>query len=601
MAEYGKPSTYGFLSPEERWKKWEGADLKGEDAVWGAAPGYDLIPEVDLPMFHSLFLDGTHSSPPVTPLYGYMWVRHCGIGTKWVNIALNLPTCYGWEWRYKDGGMYVAFLVVRDEKERAEREVKFKEALRPYIDDFGGIWKRNKKKLTDMYDQLKTFDPAQATVLDFLHHNWDLDEAFRKMWEIHFFGMQTSYSAWILLEEECKKRFGINDQSAEFQDMMRGFDNEIYTVDRELWQLAKQAVERGLGDIFRENGPEAIIPKLEQEGKGRDWLKKFNEFLQLRGWRMVRMNDFVDPYWLEQPSLPIGVIRDIILGGTATDKEYVLDVRRRGLVVKREKAVKALLDKVPPQDKEWFSSLIKLGQNATTYSEEHDLYCEMSIQAIMRRGSLAVGQKLAEGGAIDRPDDTFMMNPWEIESSILLPHLNDFRWLTRKRRAQWEGWVKKFKTEGEFRPPVYTDRPGGFNEAVGEDMLPSLDPIAIKIIIGDMPAARPELKADIMGICGCPGEVEGVARVIINYEDLGQFKPGEILVCPGTNPAWTPAFGIAAAVIGDRGGTLSHTAIIGREYGVPTIINSFVACEKIKTGQRIKVDAANGAIYILDK
>jgi len=601
MAEYGKPSTYGFLSPEERWKKWEGADLKGADAVWGTAPGYDLIPEVDLPMFHSLFLDGTHSSPPVTPLYGYLWVRHCGIGTKWMNIALSLPTCYGWEWRYKEGGLYTTFLVVRDAEERKQREVKFKEALRPYIADFGGIWKKNKKMLTDMYDQLKMFDPAQATVLDFLHHNWELDEAFRKMWEIHFFGMQTSYSAWILLEEECKKRFGINDQSAEFQDMMRGFDNEIYTVDRELWQLAKQAVEKGLGDIFRENEPEAIIPKLEQEGKGRDWLKKFNEFLQLRGWRMVRMNDFVDPYWLEQPSLPIKTIKDLILGGTATDKEYILDVRRRGLVVKREKAVKALLDKVPSQDKEWFSSLIKLGQNATVYSEEHDLYCEMSIQAIMRRGYLAIGQKLAEGGTIDRPDDVFMMNPWEIESCILLPQLNDLRWLTRKRRAQWEGWVKRFETEGEFRPPVYTDRPGGFEEAVGEDMLPSLDPIAIKIIIGDMPAARPELKADIMGICGCPGEAEGIARVIINYEDLGQFKPGEILVCPGTNPAWTPAFGIAAAVIGDRGGTLSHTAIIGREYGVPTIINSFVACEKIKTGQRIKVDAANGAIYILDK
>lgn len=601
MTEYGKPSTYGDLSPDDRWKKWETEKPKMENAIWDMAPGYELIPEVDLPMFHSLFLDGTHSSPPLTPLYGYLWVRHCGIGNKWVNISLNLPTCYGWEWRYKDGGLYVSFLIVRDEEEKKQREAKFKEAIRPYIDDFDGIWEKNKKELTDMYEQLIEFDPGKATVLDLLHHSWDLDAAFRKMWEIHFFGMQTSYSAWIILEEECKKRFGINDQTAEFQDMMSGFDNEIYKVDKELWLLGKQAVEMGLGDIFKENKPEAIISKLEQDAKGKDWAKTFMDFLQVRGWRMVRMNDLVDPYWLEEPSIPIKIIKDLIMGGSVADEEYILDVKRRELSVKREKAVKAMLDKVPPEDKEWFLSLIKLGQRATVYSEEHDLFCEMTIQAIMRRGYLAIGKKLAEGGAIDRPDDVFMLNPWEIESSILLPHLNDLRWITRRRRADWEGWVSRFVKEGEWRPPVYTDRPGGFEEAVGEDMLPALDPIAVKIIIGDMPASRPELNADIMGICGCPGEVEGIARVIIHYEDLGEFKPGEILVCPGTNPAWTPVFGIAAAIIGDRGGTLSHTAIIGREYGLPTIINSFVACEKIKTGQRIKVDATNGAIYILDK
>jgi len=77
-----------------------------------------------------------------------------------------------------------------------------------------------------------------------------------------------------------------------------------------------------------------------------------------------------------------------------------------------------MLDKIPPEDKEWFSVLdLKLGQYATVYSEEHDLFCEMSINAIMRRGFLAIGDKLVEGGAIDRPDDVFMLNPWEIESN----------------------------------------------------------------------------------------------------------------------------------------------------------------------------------------
>jgi len=590
-----------YASPETRVGKWEAQNLRAENAIWDAAPGYDLIPEVDLPLFHSLFLDGTHSSPPVTPLYGYMWVRHCGLGNKWANISLSLPRCYGWEWRYKDGGLYVAFLIVDDEKEIKEREKKFKQALVPYIEDFGGIWENNKEILMDTYDQLKQFDPDKASPLDLQKHIWKLDEAYQKMWEIHFFGQQTSYSAWILLEEEMKKRFGLNDQSPEFQNMMRGFENEVYRIDKKLWLLAKQAVDMNIDHFFKEYASEEILLELGQDPKGSEWLKEFMTFLHTNGWRMVRMNDFVDPYWLEQPNIPIKLIKDLIVGGVAEKKDYPLDIKRKELSMEREKTIKKLMDKLPPQDKDWFQSLIKLAQWASIYSEEHDLYCELSCQALMRRGYLAVGKRFAQEGTLDRPDDIFMLNPWEIESAILLPKFNDLRWIARRRRTEWEKWVTRFTNEGEFRPAVYTDRPEGFEEAVVKDLLPSLDPICIKIIIGDLPVPKPQLDADLIGLCGSPGVAEGPARVIINYEDLNQLKPGEVLVCPGTNPAWTPAFSLAAAVIADRGGTLSHTAIIGREYGLPVIVNTFTACEQIRTGQQIRVDATNGAVFILDK
>jgi phosphoenolpyruvate synthase/pyruvate phosphate dikinase len=94
---------------------------------------------------------------------------------------------------------------------------------------------------------------------------------------------------------------------------------------------------------------------------------------------------------------------------------------------------------------------------------------------------------------------------------------------------------------------------------------------------------------------------EGPARVIMTYSQLDEVQSGEILVCPGTNPAWTPVFGLVKAVVSDRGGTLSHTAIVGREYGLPTLVNTFTGTSTIKTGQRIRVDATEGALYILDK
>jgi phosphohistidine swiveling domain-containing protein len=529
------------------------------------------------------------------------WARGCTHGLKYVNSYFNLPTCYGWQGRGIQGGIYWSFLIEKDEKKIKEREVKFKKALKPFIEDFDGIWQKNKQELLSMYKELKKFDPSTATNIDFIHLHWDLERACLRQWEIHFLGMQSSYSGWILLEKECKERFGIDDKSADFQDMLRGFDNEVYMVDRELWVLAKTAADMGLSDIFKAKTPEEIIPALEQSSKGKEWWTKFMEFLQVRGWRATNFVDFVDPYWLEAPTFPIKKIKEYVESGEAEKNDYVLDEKRKEISVKREDAVKRMLDRVPDTEKASFKSLINLAQQASSYSEEHDLYCEMTMIAVMRWGYLAIGKWLYEQGCIDCPDDIFMMNTLEIESCVLVPNKADMRWITGRRRAEWEGLKDRFSKEGEFRAPIYTDR-ADIMEAVGLDLIPSFDPIAIKIVVGDLPTiSAEEIGADVMGICGCPGVAEGVAKVIMDCKDLGQLKAGDILVCPGTSPEWTIAFSLAGAVVGDRGGTLSHTAIIGREYGLPTIVNTFVACEKIKTGQRIRVDAGKGAIYILDK
>jgi phosphohistidine swiveling domain-containing protein len=89
--------------------------------------------------------------------------------------------------------------------------------------------------------------------------------------------------------------------------------------------------------------------------------------------------------------------------------------------------------------------------------------------------------------------------------------------------------------------------------------------------------------------------------VIMDYNQLSEVQSAEILVCPAINPAWTPVFPLVKALVTDGGGLLSHAAIVGREYGIPTIVNSHVATSQIKTGQHIRVDGTNGAIYFLDK
>ena len=105
---------------------------------------------------------------------------------------------------------------------------------------------------------------------------------------------------------------------------------------------------------------------------------------------------------------------------------------------------------------------------------------------------------------------------------------------------------------------------------------------------------------EIVGFAASPGIVEGIARVLKNVNDIGQIREGEILVCPVTAPSWGPVFGKIKAAVSDIGGTMSHAAIVAREYGLPAVVGTGQATQRIKTGQRLRVDGNRGIVRILD-
>jgi pyruvate,water dikinase len=94
--------------------------------------------------------------------------------------------------------------------------------------------------------------------------------------------------------------------------------------------------------------------------------------------------------------------------------------------------------------------------------------------------------------------------------------------------------------------------------------------------------------------------VEGVARVLMNVNEIGQIRDGEILVCPVTAPSWGPIFGKIKGAVSDIGGAMSHAAIVAREYGMPAVVGTGQATRRIRTGQRLRVDGDRGLVQILD-
>ncbi|MBI5842008.1 MAG: hypothetical protein HZB19_18125 [Chloroflexi bacterium] len=105
----------------------------------------------------------------------------------------------------------------------------------------------------------------------------------------------------------------------------------------------------------------------------------------------------------------------------------------------------------------------------------------------------------------------------------------------------------------------------------------------------------------IQGLPGSAGRAEGQVRVLHSPEQGAQLQAGEILVAVTTNVGWTPIFPRAAAVVTDVGAPLSHAAIVARELGIPAVVGCLNATKLLQTGDRVRVDGAQGLVEILNR
>jgi len=100
----------------------------------------------------------------------------------------------------------------------------------------------------------------------------------------------------------------------------------------------------------------------------------------------------------------------------------------------------------------------------------------------------------------------------------------------------------------------------------------------------------------VNGIPGAVGIHTGTARIVRSEEDFPRVNQGDVVVCPVTNPSWSVLFGIAGAFVCDAGGPLSHTAVLTREYDIPSVLATGDATKRIADGALVTVDGARGTV-----
>jgi len=545
----------------------------------------------DLQAYPCWYLDSVHCIPPWTPLFAWSWTHQQRYGDLWAAEAMGFPTCKGTDWREVDGCGYMSPVLVTDKTEQKERTARFKEHLKPFIEDYDSVWSGVVKELIDKYQEYKAFDVAYAPNSALYDH---FDSVFRfnnRVWALHSWVMYTLSGLYALFEDLCRERIGIDDTSPVWHRMMRGFDNKNFEVDRLLWNLYEHAVELGVDGIIKNNPLDEIIPALMETKRGDRWLNGengFRDFLNEHGWRMPRMMEFNCKAWIEDPSPAFSFIRQYI------DKsgQFEMDVRRVGIVKERKDAEQEILSCFPDSQKGWIKKLMEVAQKAGVFSEEHNYYFEHMSHSFMRRVGLACAKRMVDKGLMEDPEDFVFLLPDDIRKNII-PLCLDYRPLISERKSYYKEYSQRLN-----RPALIGKLADDPPRAM-EYMAATKDDVMMKITVGVEAVASMDLKADLYGRAGAPGISQGTARIVSSEQDIPKIRSGDILVATTTYSSWTPVFPLIEGVVLDSGASLSHAAIVGREYNIPVVIQTKNATKKLKNGQKVRVDGSRGAVWIL--
>jgi pyruvate,water dikinase len=195
-----------------------------------------------------------------------------------------------------------------------------------------------------------------------------------------------------------------------------------------------------------------------------------------------------------------------------------------------------------------------------------------------------IGRRMTEAGGLDAAGDVYWLRADELGRAASAldagQPLADHRPLVAARRATWAA-------ERAATPPLALPLGEG-NKFLGIDWT-------------SMASARPDQDEGdtLRGTGASPGRVVAVGRVIHGPEEFGELWQGEVLVAKITTPAWTPLFMLAAGVVTDVGGPLSHGSIVAREYGIPAVMGTGVATSRIHSGDDLAIDGDAGTVTIV--
>ncbi len=538
-------------------------------------------------------------------------VPYSAIGANTARVFV-FPTTLGIEHRIVNGRVYITAIPVTDPDEIARRAAVFGERASYYYENWDALYEGWKARMRDLIaeiegvtvPELPEFEDAAVVtqsrgvaqnhyVRENFHRCIDL---FSKMWHHHTEMLMLGYGAYVVFFQFCKQAFPeITDQTV--ARMVAGIDVIMYRPDDELRKLARLAVDAGVDDLFTEGcAPDAVLAALAGRGEGgKRWLAALDAARD--PWFNVSTGDgFYHHHrsWADDLTVPFAAL-----------PRYVAQVRDGTLAARPTEALRAERDRIAAEyrgllgtddEKAAFDQMLGLCRRVFPFVEDHKFYCEHWFTSQFFGKIRQFGALLARFGVLAEAEDVFQLHHTEIDQAladVMLawaaggPPLGaaHFRPLIAERK-------RMLAAMREWSPPPAL---GPVPEALNDPAVHMLWGVTQQTIESWL---RPD-SGEIRGCGASSGVVEGVARVLTDVNQIGEVRAGEILVCPVTAPSWAPVFGKIKAAVSDIGGSMSHAAIVAREYGMPAVVGTGDATKRIRTGQLVRVDGDRGTVRVI--
>lgn len=402
-------------------------------------------------------------------------------------------------------------------------------------------------------DRLNTQDPGQLDWPQTLQHVRRIFAGLSPVTDL-----RVSYFPGLLISQaRLRSLLLLLGQSRLAPALDAGAPTQTSAANQELETLAGLVRDDpGLRALFEKPGAPDLAAILANP-RYTDFAGRFDDFLRTYGHRETASVVLSSsPTWSEVPEVVLGLVKVLIDAPPAKTDQTGNALR----ILLAHPAMKN------PRFRSLVLNAVEQAKAGMAFREDTHFYATALLPPL-RRSLLSLGQRLQAAGIIDRPDEVFHLRFEELCA------MADPARLTGAERARWRSLV--------------------IARTAKRRDLAAVPLLELSDLFGE---AAQDTDALVKGSGASRGTATGAVRVILQPAEFGNLRSGEVLVCPYTNPSWTPLFQRAAAVVVDTGGIGSHAAIVAREYGIPAVMGTRNGTGILTTGQRVTVDGGTGLV-----
>ncbi len=564
------------------------------------------------------FQDGLHAAEPLYPFDSFVF-EYAVVAMNQASSRLFVePRSLGVECRLLNGYIYLSANPVTDEATLERRAALFAGRAGHYYEHWNELYEGWLEKVEAATTELAGLEvPEMPEVEDesivtdgrglgsshALLHAYDrLLEGVDRIFQYHFEFLRLGYGAYLAFYERCRERFpDISEQT--IAKMVSAIDVLVLRPDEELRRLARLAVELGVSaTVVGAADEHELVANLGGSDAGERWLADFEQTKDPWFYFSCGTGVFHHHHrsWIDDTRLPVQTIGSYV---ARLDAGEDISRPREAALAERERITEGHRALLSPELCEAFDESLALARTVFPYVENHHFYIDHRYFTIFWNKVREFGALLTRHGFLGDGEDVFLLRHDEVRSAL------------EELRLAWSSSGTGVERGPLVWPPLVERRRAIYDAMYAWAQPPALgplheeitDPFTIMLWGITDERVRDWLSPDGDGaetLTGCPaspGVAEGLARVLLRVDQLGELEDGEILVAPVTSPSWTPVFHRIAGAVLDTGGIMCHAAIVAREYELPAVVGTGTATKRIRTGDRLHVDATAGVVTILER